>query len=195
MVAAEAEAKAVSFYDLKPKDKDGTIVPFSTYRNKVVLIVNTASKCGCTPQFQGLETLYKDLKAKHPNDFEILGFPCNQFWGQDPGTDDEIQSFCQTNYGVSFPVLGKINVNSFTDEDGKTKKESPVFEFLKNQRSGWFLRRVKWNFEKFLVGRDGKVKGRWDSWTKPEALRGAIEKELNSGAAAGKAEEKKKSEL
>ena len=123
-------------------------------------------------------------KSKHPNNFEILGFPCNQFGNQDPGTDDEIQNFCQVNYGVSFPVLGKIDVNG--------DKAAPFFEYLKNQKPGVMgLKRVKWNFEKFLVGKDGTVKQRWASTTKPEALREAIEKELNAGGSAAKAGEKK----
>lgn len=143
----------------------------STYKGKVLLIVNTASKCGFTPQFGGLETLYQDIKAAHPDDFLILGFPCNQFGGQDPGSNDEIQSFCQVNYGVSFPVLGKVDVNG--------DKAEPLFEWLKAEQPGLMgLKRVKWNFEKFLVGRDGKVKGRWASTTKPESLKTAIEKEL-----------------
>jgi glutathione peroxidase len=111
------------------------------------------------------------LKQKHPNDFEILGFPCNQFGAQDPGSNDEIQSFCQVNYGVTFPVLGKVDVNG--------SSAAPVFEWLKNEKPGLMgLKRVKWNFEKFLVGRDGKVKGRWASTTKPESLREVIEKEI-----------------
>lgn len=148
----------------------GSEYPLSKLKGKVVLVVNTASKCGFTPQFAGLETLYKDLKASNP-DFEILGFPCNQFNAQDPGSNDEIQSFCQVNYGVSFPVLGKVDVNG--DE------ADPVYEWLKSEKPGMMgLKRVKWNFEKFLVGKDGKVKARWASTTKPEALKADIEKEL-----------------
>jgi glutathione peroxidase-family protein len=152
------------------RPEKGGEYPLGNLKGKVVLVVNTASKCGFTPQFAGLETLYKDLKASHP-DFEVLGFPCNQFGGQDPGSNDEIQSFCQVNYGVSFPVLGKVDVNGDTAD--------PVFEWLKNEKPGLMgLKRVKWNFEKFLVGRDGKVKGRWASTTKPESLKADIEKEL-----------------
>lgn len=136
----------------------------------MILIVNTASKCGFTPQFASLEKLYKDLQTTHP-DFIILGFPCNQFGGQDPGSNEDIQEFCQINYGVSFPMLGKIDVNG--------EKAEPLWEWLKSERPGLMgLKRVKWNFEKFLIGRDGKVKGRWASTTKPENLREAIEKEL-----------------
>lgn len=163
-------ASATSFFDFNPKDKKGNEYPLAPLKNKVILIVNTASKCGFTPQFAGLEKLYKDLQTTHP-DFIILGFPCNQFGGQDPGSNEDIQEFCQINYGVSFPMLGKIDVNG--------EKAEPLWEWLKSERPGFMgLKRVKWNFEKFLIGRDGKVKGRWASTTKPENLREAIEKEL-----------------
>ncbi|KAF2822209.1 glutathion peroxidase protein [Ophiobolus disseminans] len=169
-------ASATSFFDFKPVDKRGKPYPLSNLSNKVVLVVNTASKCGFTPQFEGLEKLYKDLKSTYPNDFEIIGFPCNQFGGQDPGSNDEIQEFCQINYGVSFPVLGKIDVNG--------KDADPAFEWLKNEKAGLMgLKRVKWNFEKFLVGRDGRVKGRWASTKKPEDLKAEIERELKAGKA------------
>jgi len=163
-------ASATAFYDFKPKDKKGAEYPLDQYKGKVVLIVNTASKCGFTPQFEGLEKLYKELKQTHP-DFIILGFPCNQFGGQDPGTNDEIASFCQINYGVSFPVLGKTDVNG--------DKAEPLYEWLKKEKPGLLgMKRIKWNFEKFLVGRDGTVKARWASTTKPESLKGEIEKAL-----------------
>ncbi|KAE9374911.1 glutathione peroxidase [Stipitochalara longipes BDJ] len=156
-------ASATSFYDFKPLDKKGTAVPLDTYKGKVVLVVNTASKCGFTPQYQGLESLYKKIQASNPDQFVILGFPCNQFGGQEPGTDEEIQSFCQVNYGVSFPIMGKTDVNG--------DKANPLFEWLKNEQPGLLgMKRVKWNFEKWLVGKDGKVKGRWASTTKPEGL-------------------------
>ncbi|KAG8160046.1 hypothetical protein KVR01_010683 [Diaporthe batatas] len=168
-------ASATSFYDFKPLDKRGEPKPLEEYKGKVVLVVNTASKCGFTPQFEGLEKLYKGLKEKHPDDFVILGFPCNQFGGQDPGSNDEIQSFCQVNYGVSFPVLGKIDVNG--------DKADPLYDWLKNEQPGLMgLKRIKWNFEKFLIGRDGKVKGRWASTTKPESLEKPILEQLNSKA-------------
>jgi len=166
-------ASATSFYDFKPLDKKGSAVPLSDFKGKVVLIVNTASKCGFTPQYEGLEKLYKDIKEKHGDDFTILGFPCNQFGGQEPGTDDDIQSFCQVNYGVSFPIMGKTDVNGDT--------ANPLFEWLKNEQPGLLgMKRVKWNFEKFLVGKDGKVKGRWASTTKPEALEKPILAELGA---------------
>ena len=156
-----------------PLSESGTEAPLADYKGKVVLVVNTASKCGFTPQYAGLEKLYKDVKTKHGDDFVILGFPCNQFGGQEPGTDDEIQTFCQVNYGVSFPIMQKVEVNG----DGA----SPLFKWLKDEKPGLMgLKRIKWNFEKFLIGRDGKVKGRWASTTKPESLEKAVEAELEA---------------
>lgn len=163
-------SSATTFFDFKPKDKKGNEYPLSSLKGKVVLVVNTASKCGFTPQFEGLEKLYKEVHAAHP-DFTVLGFPCNQFGGQDPGSNDDIQEFCLVNYGVSFPVLGKIDVNG--------DKAEPVFEWLKKEKPGVMgLKRIKWNFEKFLVGRDGKVIKRWASLTKPEDLKADVEKAL-----------------
>lgn len=138
--------------------------------------MNTASKCGFTPQFGGLEKLYKSLSEKYPGQFEILGFPCNQFNSQDPGSDEQIQEFCQLNYGVSFPVLGKTDVNG--------DKAEPVFEWMKGEKPGLLgLKRVKWNFEKFLIGKDGKVVQRWGSITKPESLEKDIVNEIEKGPA------------
>ncbi|KAK3995553.1 glutathione peroxidase-like protein [Cladorrhinum sp. PSN332] len=169
--AFAAMASATTFYDFKPLDKKGAEVPLSDYKGKVVLIVNTASKCGFTPQFAGLEKLWKTVSEKHPDEFIILGFPCNQFGGQDPGSDDQIQEFCQINYGVTFPVLQKVEVNG--------DHASPLFEWLKTEKPGIMgLKRVKWNFEKFLVGKDGQVKGRWASTTKPESLEATILEEI-----------------
>ncbi|KAF3069075.1 Glutathione peroxidase 2 [Daldinia childiae] len=168
-------ASATTFYDFKVKDKKGGELSLDSYKGKVVLIVNTASKCGFTPQYAGLEKLYKDITAKHPDDFTILGFPCNQFGGQEPGTDDDIQSFCQINYGVTFPILGKTDVNG--------DKAEPLFEWMKAEKPGLLgMKRVKWNFEKFLIGRDGKVKERWASTTKPESLESHILAELEKKA-------------
>jgi len=170
-------ASATSFYDFKPLDKKGEPYPLSNLKDKVILVVNTASKCGFTPQFEGLEKLYKEIKAEYPDDFLVLGFPCNQFGSQDPGSNDEIQSFCQLNYGVSFPVLGKIEVNG--------DKEEPLYEWMKKEKPGLMgMKRIKWNFEKFLVGKDGTVKGRWASTTKPEALKAEILGELKKGKAS-----------
>jgi glutathione peroxidase len=146
-------------------------VPLSDFKNKVVLVVNTASKCGFTPQYAGLEKLYKDIKAKYGEDFVILGFPCNQFGAQEPGSAEEIESFCQLNYGVSFPIMQKTEVNG--------ANANPLWEWLKKEKPGLMgLKVVKWNFEKFLIGRDGQVKGRWASTTKPETLEKVIIEEL-----------------
>ncbi|KAE9966803.1 hypothetical protein BLS_006802 [Venturia inaequalis] len=170
-------SSATTFYDFKPVDKKGSAYSLEQLKGKVVLVVNTASKCGFTPQFDGLEKLYKEVKAEHPNDFEILGFPCNQFGGQDPGSNDEIQEFCKVNYGVSFPVLGKVDVNGDTAD--------PLYQWMKNEKAGLLgLTRIKWNFEKFLIGRDGKVVNRWASTTKPEALKKDIEAALKKAPAA-----------
>ncbi|KAF4927219.1 Glutathione peroxidase-like peroxiredoxin gpx1 [Colletotrichum viniferum] len=164
-------ASATKFYDFKPLDKRGQEVPFADYKGKVVLVVNTASKCGFTPQYAGLEKLWKDIKEKHGDDFVILGFPCNQFGGQEPGSDDDIQNFCQVNYGVSFPIMQKTDVNG--------DNANPLFQWLKEEKPGIMgLKRIKWNFEKFLIGRDGQVKGRWASTTKPESLEKPILEEL-----------------
>ncbi|KAH8157447.1 hypothetical protein CIB48_g10800 [Xylaria polymorpha] len=164
-------ASATTFWDFTPKDKTGADKPLADYKGKVVLVVNTASKCGFTPQFAGLEKLYKDITASNPDDFVILGFPCNQFASQDPGSNDEIQEFCQVNYGVTFPIFGKVEVNG--------DKPEPVYNWLKNEQAGVLgIKRVKWNFEKFLIGRDGKVKGRWASTTKPEALEKPIKEQI-----------------
>lgn len=171
-------SSATTFYDFTPKDKKGKDYPLVQTKGKVVLVVNTASKCGFTPQFQGLENLYKKMKASHPDDFVIIGFPCNQFGNQDPGDNDQIQEFCQLNYGVSFPVLGKTDVNGrvfrvatymcMSDFLPTGNNAEPVFEWMKAEIPGILgLKRIKWNFEKFLVGRDGKVKARWASTTKP----------------------------
>ncbi|KAJ5115405.1 glutathione peroxidase Hyr1 [Penicillium alfredii] len=171
-------ASATTFYDFEPADKRGEAFPLSSLKGKVVLVVNTASKCGFTPQFEGLETLYKTLKSKYPDDFTILGFPCNQFNSQDPGSNDDIQSFCQINYGVTFPVLGKLDVNG--------DSAAPVWTWLKEQMPGLMgLKRVKWNFEKFLVSADGKVVARWATTTKPEALESPIVKEIEKAKKEG----------
>lgn len=144
---------------------------FESLRNKVVLIVNTASKCGFTPQFDGLEKLYKDITQQHGDKFLILGFPCNQFGSQDPGSNDDIVSFCKKNYGVSFPVLGKVDVNG--------DNAAPLFKWLKQKLPGIFgIQRVKWNFEKFLISANGEPVHRWASTTKPESIREDIEKEI-----------------
>ncbi|KAI9928954.1 hypothetical protein ASPWEDRAFT_104530 [Aspergillus wentii DTO 134E9] len=171
-------ASATTFYDFEPVDKKGDTYPLTNLKGKVVLVVNTASKCGFTPQFKGLETLYQSLKSKYPEDFTILGFPCNQFGGQDPGSNDEIQSFCQVNYGVTFPVLGKLDVNG--------DNAAPLWEWMKTERPGLMgLKRIKWNFEKFLIDPEGKVVGRWASTTKPESLEATIVEEIKKAEQKG----------
>ncbi len=157
----------MSIYDFTMRDSFGDEIPFSTYEGKVLLIVNTASKCGFTPQFQGLQELY-DTYAERG--LEILGFPCNQFAGQDPGTNDEIRSFCQINYGVTFPIFEKINVNG--------KNAAPLYQYLKKQKSGALGSRIQWNFTKFLVDRKGNVVARYAPDVKPEDLKADIERLL-----------------
>ncbi|MFC3053138.1 glutathione peroxidase [Kordiimonas pumila] len=135
------------------------------YKGKVLLIVNTASKCGFTPQFEGLEKLFKDLKDKG---LVILGFPCNQFGKQDPGSNDEIGEFCQINYGVSFPMFSKIDVNG--------PEADPLYKYLKAVKPGILgTEKIKWNFTKFLIGKDGEVVRRYAPLDKPESIRKDIE--------------------
>ncbi|WP_293700814.1 MULTISPECIES: glutathione peroxidase [unclassified Sphingopyxis] len=143
---------------------DGTMGDLSSYAGKVLLIVNTASKCGFTPQYEGLEELYREYKDRG---FEVLAFPCNQFGAQEPGDADEIKNFCSLTYDVSFPVMAKIEVNG----DGA----DPIFKHLKKEQTGLLGSGIKWNFTKFLVGRDGKVVSRHAPTTKPEQLRKEIE--------------------
>lgn len=133
--------------------------PLSAYAGDVVLVVNTASKCGFTPQYAGLEALYEELRE---DGFTVLGFPCNQFGSQEPGSEDEIGEFCQLNYGVSFPMFAKVDVNG---DDAH-----PLFEWLKSEKKGLLGGRIKWNFTKFLVGRDGQVIGRYSPKTEPADL-------------------------
>jgi len=165
-------SSATTFYDFKATDKKGQELPLSEYKGKVVLVVNVASQCGFTKQYTPLEALYKKIKADHP-DFEIIGFPCNQFGGQEPGTNDDIQSFCQVNHGVTFKIVGKGDVNG--------DKAQPVYEWMKKEKPGLLgMKRIKWNFEKFLIGRDGKVIERWASTTGPESLEAPILKALDA---------------
>ena len=135
----------------------------SAYAGDVVLVVNTASKCGFTPQYAGLEELY----AAHKDDgFVVLGFPCNQFGGQEPGSEEEIGEFCQLNYGVTFPMFEKVDLNG--------DAAPPLFTWLKKEKSGLLGGKIKWNFTKFLVGRDGQVIDRYAPTTKPEDLEGDV---------------------
>ncbi|ODV92299.1 hypothetical protein CANCADRAFT_30496 [Tortispora caseinolytica NRRL Y-17796] len=157
-----------SFYDLKPLDKTGQPYDFAQLKGKVVLIVNVASKCGFTPQYKGLEELYQKYRDRG---LVIIGFPCNQFAKQEPGTDEEIASFCSLNYGVDFPIMKKIDVNGDNTD--------PVYKFLKSKKSGLLgFKGIKWNFEKFLVDKNGEVVGRFSSVKTPESLEPEIEKLL-----------------
>lgn len=158
------------FYELTPKDSKGEPFPFADLKGKVVVIVNVASKCGFTPQYKELEELNKKFEGQ---DVQIIGFPCNQFGGQEPGSADEIASFCQLNYGVSFPVLQKIEVNG--------DNADPVYKWLKSQKSGLLgLNRIKWNFEKFLIDKKGNVVERYSSLTKPKSLEAEIQRLLKA---------------
>ena len=146
----------------------GKEVSLADYKGKVVLIVNTASKCGFTPQFAGLESIYEKYKDRG---FVILGFPCNQFGAQEPGTANEIQEFCQLNYGVKFPMFGKIDVNG--------SGAHPLFKYLTSEKPGILgLEAIKWNFTKFLVDKDGNPVKRYAPNTKPEDIAPDIEKLL-----------------
>ncbi|MCL6238651.1 MULTISPECIES: glutathione peroxidase [Acinetobacter] len=146
---------------------DGSNKSFADYEGKVLLIVNTASKCGFTPQFAGLEKIYEQYKDQG---FEVLGFPCNQFGGQDPGSNDQIGAFCQKNYGVSFPMFAKVNV--------KGPEAHVIFRYLTNNSKGVLGNGIKWNFTKFLIGKNGQVLNRYAPTTKPETLNEDIEKAL-----------------
>lgn len=149
-----------SIHALDYTNNKGESVSLKDYAGKVVLIVNTASKCGFTPQYQGLETLYKKYKDQG---FEIIGFPCDQFGGQEPGSDNDIEQFCELNFGVSFPLSTKIDVNG--------DNTHPIFDFLKKGAPGILgSKRIKWNFTKFLVSKDGSVQKRYATATKPSAI-------------------------
>lgn len=149
---------------------EGHPVCLDQFRGMVLLIVNTASKCGNTPQYAGLEQLFRTYKERG---LAVLGFPCNQFGAQEPGTAAEIASFCERNYGVSFPLFAKIEVNG--------ERAHPLFQFLKRAQPGLFgTERIKWNFTKFLINRQGSVVRRYAPATQPKALAGAIEALLNS---------------
>ncbi len=161
-------AVATSIYDFEAVSIDGKPAQLSSQRGKVMLIVNTASACGFTPQFAGLETLWQDYRDRG---LVVIGFPSNEFGAQDPGSDGEIASFCQVNYGVSFPMMGKVQVNG--------AGAHPLWRWLTNAAPGWLgSTGVKWNFTKFLVGRDGQVRKRYAPTDTPESMRSDIEAAL-----------------
>lgn len=157
----------MSIYDYEVKKADGEVMKLADLKGKVVLIVNTASKCGFTPQYEGLEKIYE----KYSPQLEILAFPSNQFGSQEPGSNEEIQSFCRTKFSVKFPVLAKVDVNG--------EKEIPLYTYLKSSLPGILgIEAIKWNFTKFLVDKKGVPVERFAPQTKPEDLAKEIEKEL-----------------
>ncbi len=157
-----------SIYDFEARQIDGKAVPLKDFQGKVLLIVNTASACGFTPQFGGLEKLHQTYAGKG---LAVLGFPCNQFGAQDPGSNDQIARFCQLNYGVSFPMMAKIDVNG--------PNADPLYRWLSAQAPGLLgSKSIKWNFTKFLVGKDGRVIKRYAPAEPPAALETDIEAAL-----------------
>ena len=160
------DAKTV--YDFETRQIDGQDMALSAFKGQVMLIVNTASQCGFTPQFGGLETLHKAYASKG---LAVLGFPCNQFGAQDPGADSEIATFCQVNYGVTFPMMSKVDVNG--------PAAHPLYQWLSSEAPGLLgSKAIKWNFTKFLVGKDGKVIKRYAPLDKPADLAKDIETAL-----------------
>jgi len=154
----------MKFYDFSAKEMDGKDIKMEEYKGKVVLVVNTASKCGLTPQFTGLEELYEEYNEKG---FEILGFPCNQFAKQDSGSNEEINNFCLLNYGVSFTMFEKIEVNG--------SNAHPLYKYLKSRAKGLISNEIKWNFTKFLIDSDGNVIKRYGPTTNPLSIKDDIE--------------------
>lgn len=156
------------FYGFKANSLQGKEIGMDSFKGKTILIVNTASKCGLTHQFEGLEKLYQKYKER---DFVILGFPCNQFANQEPGDEKSIQEGCLLNYGVTFPMFAKIDVN------GENAHE--IYKFLKKELKGFFGSKIKWNFTKFLVDKNGKPVKRFSPYTKPEKIDQYLKKMLN----------------
>ena len=144
---------SINFQDSKEAEKN-----LEEYKGKYILIVNVASKCGLTPQYEGL----KQIQDSYEKDLQVIGFPCNQFMGQEPGTDEEIQTFCKTKYDVNFPVMKKIEVNG--------SNTHPLYEYLKSEKTGILTEAIKWNFTKFLVDRDGNVIKRYSPQTEPSEI-------------------------
>ena len=153
-----------NFYQFKATSLQGKEINTESYKGKVILVLNTASKCGFTPQYEGLEKLYKEYKDKG---LVILGFPCNQFGNQEPGTEKEISEGCLINYGVTFPMFSKVDVNG--------QNSHPIFKYLKNELKGFPGKNIKWNFTKFLIDKEGKPFKRFSPFTKPGKLRRYIE--------------------
>lgn len=158
----------MNFYDFSAKKMNGQELKMEEYKGKAVLIVNTASKCGLTPQFDELEELYKKYKDQG---LEILGFPCNQFAKQDPSSNDEIHSFCKLNYGVTFTMFEKVDVNG--------ENAHSLYKYLKSEAKGLLSKEIKWNFTKFLINTEGEVVRRYSPTTKPLKIEDDILKVLN----------------
>lgn len=157
-----------NIYDIHIKDSSNKEVSMSKFEGKTLLIVNVASKCGLTPQYKGLQSLYEEYKDRN---FVVLGFPCNQFGGQEPGTNSEINDFCEINYSVTFPIFSKIKVNG--------PDSHPLFKLLKNDKPGIFrTESIKWNFTKFLVNSSGKIIDRFSPRVEPKYIRSEIERIL-----------------
>jgi glutathione peroxidase len=158
----------MTFYDFEAENISGETIFMSKYKGKTVVIVNTASKCGLTPQYEGLENLFQKYEARG---LVILGFPCNQFGNQESGNSEEIQEFCQVNYGVSFPMFNKVDVNG--------DNAHPLFKYLKSKLGGGILgSKIKWNFTKFIIDKNGKPVKRFSPITKPEKMESTIKKLL-----------------
>jgi len=160
-----------SIYDLSFTSNTGEEVPLEQFRGQPMLIVNTASKCGLTPQYRGLQEIYSELG---PEGLVVIGFPCDQFANQEPGDDDQIQEFCEVKYGVSFPLSTKIDVNG--------SKTHPVFSFLKDRTDGLLGSAIKWNFTKFLVWPDGTTVKRYRPQTSPDEVRRDVEEMLHASS-------------
>ena len=157
-----------NIYDIHIKDSSNKKISMSKFEGKTLLIVNVASKCGLTPQYKGLQSLYEEYKDRN---FVVLGFPCNQFGGQEPGTNSEINNFCEINYSVTFPIFSKIKVNG--------PDSHPLFKLLKNDKPGIFrTESIKWNFTKFLVNSSGKIIDRFSPRVEPKYIRSEIERIL-----------------
>ncbi len=157
----------MGIYDFSATLNDGNKKKLSAYKGKVLLIVNTASRCGNTPQYKGLQELYAKY---HDRGFEVLAFPCNQFGHQEPGSDEDIRDFCETRYGVEFPLFSKIEVNG--------DNAHPLYKFLKSEKTGLLGDSIKWNFTKFLLDREGNVIERYAPMTPPSRIASDIEKQL-----------------
>lgn len=157
----------MSFYDFTAKNLQGKEIEMETYKGKTILVVNTASKCGLTPQFEGLEKIYQKYKDKN---LVILGFPCNQFGNQEPGDEKSISEGCLINYGVTFPMFSKIEVNG--------ENAHPIYKYLKSSLGGFFGSKIKWNFTKFIIDKNGNPVKRFSPFTKPEKIEKYLSKML-----------------